>query len=106
VGVLALEIIVYEPRLAAVNRIDVAAAARVEREHAPGGWRREQADQRGRADERRLHALYDGVADELRADLPADNGASAIAAAQIACAQRERLAAVEVGETRENSVVL
>ena len=52
----------------AVDRIDAAAAARVEREVHPGAWPFLERQERGRANIARLHALHDRVPEELRVD--------------------------------------
>src|ERR1700688_4494273 len=79
-------VIVHQPALAAVDRIDHAAAARIDRAGAPGALVPLQADQVGRADEGRLHALHHGIAGKLGADRLANDRARAVAADQKAAA--------------------
>src|ERR1700722_15306002 len=65
------EVIVNQPRRAAVDGIDIAAALRVDRESAPRRFRFQTAEQGRRPDIRRLHAAYFRVTLQFCADPPA-----------------------------------
>ena len=80
-----------QPGLAAIDRVDGAAAARIERDVAPGRFRRQQREQLRRTDVARLDALDDGVAGQPRADSTANFGTPSITANQISGADGQRL---------------
>src|SRR5258708_23216405 len=77
-------VVVHQPALTAVDRIDHARAARIDRTGAPGGRALLAIDQPGRADVRRLHALDHGIAGQFRTHRLANDRARAVATDQIA----------------------
>src|SRR3546814_13959742 len=92
-----LEIVVDQPLLDAVDRIDVAAAPRIEREHHPRRRRLQHVDEPRRPDIRRLHALHDGIAHEAGAERLTYRRSPAVAADQKAGADRPALAPFPTG---------
>lgn len=68
-GLVQVQVVLDQPVLLAVNRKHGAAAARVHGVASPGRLAGYQAHQPGRADVGGLHALDDGCAFELGADL-------------------------------------
>src|ERR1700759_554374 len=101
-----LEIIVHQPALGAVDRIDHARAARIDGAGAPGAWVLLAIDQAGRADEGRLYALDDGVTGELGADRLAHARARAVAADQEAAIDAPPRTRVEIAQGDAGALVL
>ena len=90
----------------AVDREADAAPARVARVAAPGALAADEAEQRRRADVRRLHALDHRRAGEDRADRLADQRAAAVAADQVARPHGDVGAAVEVARRDRHAALV
>jgi hypothetical protein len=101
-----LQIVVHQPALASVDRIDHARAARVDGAGAPGALVPLPADQVGGADEGRLHALDDGVAGELGADRLAHHGARAVAPDQEAALDAPDRPGIEIAQVCPRGPIL
>ena len=83
VGFVVAQVVVHQPDLAAIDGVDIAAAARVHAEHGPGRRCLQAPDQARRADAGALHALHDLVAHQPDTHRLADGGSSAVTAHQV-----------------------
>src|SRR4029077_21252315 len=79
-------IIVDQPSFASVDGVDHPGTARVDNAGAPGALAVLAANEVGRADIGRLHALHDRVSDKLGANRLADDGSRAVATDEITVA--------------------
>src|SRR6185437_605188 len=91
-----VQIVEDDPRLPPVDRHDIAGATRVEREVDLGRLAFNEGQEFGSADEGRLDTLHLGRPDELRPDLAANFGATAVTADEIPAADGHGLVVVEI----------
>ncbi len=106
VRLLLTQIVVDQPGLTTVDGVDGSAAARVERDIAPGRFRRQQREQLRSADVARLDTLDDGVAVQLRADPASHLGAAAVAANEVARCNLHILASFQIVCIRRHAIVV
>src|ERR1700733_1993621 len=93
-GFMRLEVIVDQPSVAAVDCDSCTAAARIERQHHPGGFISHEVLELWRFDQGRLYALHDRSAGERAADQFANPRFASVTSNQEGCGHTECAAGI------------
>src|SRR6185437_8744469 len=100
------KIIMHQPALGAVDRIDHPGAARIDRAGAPGALVLLAIEQARRTDESRLHTLDDGIAGKFGADRLAHDRARTVATDQEAAIDAPDRTRVEIAQGNAGTIIL